>query len=454
MSDQVELTAQNESNENLDIGKYLSLILLEIIKDNPDYLLDKYKERNWQDKKFQERLIQYFSQSFKENIRREEFLAKAISLFRLFLVPFTFNDEKIIDLCINTYFSETHSSNQKLIQSTLEFSILLVDIENISLDVLAEDYIKKSCTYPLKHCLAFGNWKKLGQKDEELHERGYELFHVPQGKNNANHRMTNIGSFICLNYPGIREIFVCSSDKDLDILCNFLSKKDVIVYRVFKEINNLCIKNLKTEEASLFPIISNSKLLKLETFIEELKQIIYQEIINNENNQQWFRISQISALFYKKHNLSLNQVVDYHFPGKKAKFIFGEYKNDFVIHNLPDTQEMFITLFDIKSITTTSSNHSKNISQSKSTYSKESIEKILLTIVQEEMKKDNSKKVESSKIASRFMLQCKIPITKALKEAKLPSQYKSFIQSTEKLEIIVKGNKQFIGLRSDKTKPT
>jgi hypothetical protein len=23
-------------------------------------------------------------------------------------------------------------------------------------------------------------------------------------------------------------------------------------------------------------------------------------------------------LFYKKHNLSLNQVVDYHFPGKKA----------------------------------------------------------------------------------------------------------------------------------------
>ena len=52
MSDQVEPTTQNESNENLDIGKYLSLTLLEIIKDNPDYLLDKYKERNWQDKKF------------------------------------------------------------------------------------------------------------------------------------------------------------------------------------------------------------------------------------------------------------------------------------------------------------------------------------------------------------------------------------------------------------------
>ena len=108
MSDQVEPTTENESNENLDIGKYLSLILLEIIKDNPDYLLDKYKDRNWQDKNFQEKLTQYFSQSFKENVRREEFLVKAIALFRLFLIPFTLNDEKIIDLCIKTYFSETN----------------------------------------------------------------------------------------------------------------------------------------------------------------------------------------------------------------------------------------------------------------------------------------------------------------------------------------------------------
>jgi hypothetical protein len=452
MSDQVEPTTQNESNENLDIGKYLSLILLEIIKDNPDYLLDKYKDRNWQDKNFQEKLTQYFSQTFRENIKEEEFLGKAVALFRLFLSPFTVNDEKFIDLCIKTYFSKTNTSNKNSIQSTLEFSILLVDIENISLDVVAEDYIKKSCSYPLKHCLAFGNWKKLGQKDEELHERCYELFHVPQGKNNADHRMTNIGSFICLNYPGIKEIFVCSSDKDLDILCNFLSKKDITVYRVFKEINNLCIKNLKTEEASSFPIISNSKLLKLETFIEELKQIIYQEIINNINNQQWFTISQISALFYKKHNLSLNQIVDYHFPGNKAKFIFSEYKNDCVIHNLPDTQEMFISLFHINLIATVSNHHPKNISQSQSIYSKESIEKILLTIVQEEMKKKKSNKVELNTVASRFVTQCAIPITKALKEAKLPSQYKSFIQSTDKLEIIVEGKKQFIGLCSDKTK--
>jgi hypothetical protein len=450
MSDQVEPTTQNESNENLDIGRYLSLTLLEIIKDNPDYLLDKYKERNWQDKKFQEKLTEYFSQSFRGNIKQEEFLGKAVALFRLFLAPFTLKDEKFIDLCIKTYFSKVNTSNKKLIQSTLEFSILLVDIENISLDVVAEDYIKKSCNYPLKHCLAFGNWKKLGQKDEELHERGYELFHVPQGKNNADHRMTTVGSFICLNYPSLKEIFVCSSDRDLDILCNFLSKKDITVYRVFKEINNLCIKNLKTEETSSFPVISNGKLLKLQTFIEELKQIIYQEIINNENNQQWFKISQISALFYKKYNLSLNQVVDYHFPGKKAKFIFSEYKSDFVIHNLPDTQEMFISLFNISSIATISNNHSKNIAQSQSIYSKESIEKKLLTIVEEEMKKNNSNKVELSKVASRFVTDYKISITTALKKAKLPKQYKSFIQSTEKLEIIVKGNKQFIGLRLDK----
>ena len=88
MSDQVEPTTQNESNENLDIGRYLSLTLLEIIKDNPDYLLDKYKERNWQDKKFQEKLTEYFSQSFRGNIKQEEFLGKAVALFRLFLANY------------------------------------------------------------------------------------------------------------------------------------------------------------------------------------------------------------------------------------------------------------------------------------------------------------------------------------------------------------------------------
>ena len=121
-----------------------------------------------------------------------------------------------------------------------------------------------------------------------------------------------------------------------------------------------------------------------------------------------------------------------------------------MIHNLPDTQEMFITLFDINSINTASSNHTKNIGQPKSTYSKKSIEKILLTIVIDEIKKNNSNKVELNKVASRFVTENKISIKKALKEAKLPSQYKSFIQSTDKLEIIVQGNQQFIGLRLDK----
>ena len=71
-------------------------------------------------------------------------------------------------------------------------------------------------------------------------------------------------------------------------------------------------------------------------------------------------------------------------------------------------------------------------------------------IVIDEIKKNNSNKVELNKVASRFVTENKISIKKALKEAKLPSQYKSFIQSTDKLEIIVQGNQQFIGLRLDK----
>ncbi len=455
MSDQIQFTPHNlQSND--EIGKYFVQILLEIIREHPEYLIEQHRERNWQDKNVQEKLIQYFSGKFQENKEKTEFINIVINLFRLFLIPFSLSDEKIINLLINNYYINTnyYNTGQKQKKLSLEFSILLIDIENIFLDTIEEDFIKKSCKYPLKHSLAFGNWKKLGTKDEDLHERGYELFHVPQGKNNADSRMTNIGSFICLNYPSLKEIFVCSSDHDLNILCDFLSTKDIDVYQVFRKINCLCIKNLKTKEILSYPIIFNSKFSKVETLIQELKQILYQEIISSmkANKQQLlFPMSKISALFDQKNGLSLNQVVAHHFPGQKAKYIFSEYKNDFVIHNSPDSKETFVTLFDISSVSIESSNDSKNNELPQLIYSKESIEEIIIIIVKQEMKKNNNKKIESEIITTKFYTNYKVPITTVLKEAKLPKKFFSFIQTSNKLEHIIENNKNFIALSSNQS---
>lgn len=454
MSEQIQFTP-HDLQSNYGIGKYLVQVLLEIIKKYPDYVIDKHKKRNWQDQNFQDKLIQFLFKKLQESNNQTDFLSAVIDLFSLFLIPFSLNDKEIISLLINNYFVSIGQYNiiskEQVSSSSLEFSILLVDAENIFLDTIEEDFVKKACKYPLKHCLAFGNWKKLGQKDEELHERGYELFHVPQGKNNADSRMTNIGSFICLNYPNLKEIFVCSSDHDLNILCNFLSTKSINVYQVFRKLNSLCIKNSKTKEIFSYPIISNSKFLKLDTLIQELKQIIYQEIISsiNANKQQLlFPMSKISTLFGKKNGLNLNQIVDYHFPGQKAKYIFSQYKSDFVIHNIPDSKEAFVTLCNINPVDIAPSEDNKNKSNNllRLTYSKEFIEEAIVNIVKEEIKKNKNGKIEATIIPTKFYNQYNIPITTVLKKAQLPKKFLKFIQISDKLKHTYEGKKNYIHL--------
>lgn len=422
-----------------DLAKYLSLILIDIIKNNPNYLIEEYKKYNWESEKTIENINTYFSAHLDrlvcnpEKIQYDLILNTSLSLFRKFLVPFKLSDKNIIALLLKNKLGEYVTDKSE----TLEFSILLVDIENISLDIIAEDLIKKVSNYPLRHHLAFGNWKKLGKKDEELHARGYELFHVPSGKNNADNRMTNMGSFICLNYPNIKEIFVCSSDHDFDILCDFLSKKEITVYRVFHKVNNLCIKNTTTEKIISYPIISNNKILNLQTLVKELKIIVYKSMTTKSEHQQWIKLTQVATLFHQKFKLNLNHAVDHHFPGKTAKFIFGEYKSDFVVHDPPDSQDVFITLFNVEK---------ENIPRT-SESNKESLEKMLIAILKEETNNDKNKKVEVGHIALKFLQKYKIPITKALKNAKLSGKYKTFLESIPKLDLINEGSRSFIRLR-------
>ncbi|UAJ72610.1 NYN domain-containing protein [Synechocystis sp. PCC 7339] len=430
------------SYQSNDLAKYLSNILINIIRIHPEYLLEKYRKYDWDSEKTSQIITKYFSyhlNNLVDNGENSFFLNISLSIFRKFLVPFSLSDKDIVDLCIKNKSIE-YSKHLDDKSTTLGFSVLLIDIENIYLDVVEEDLIKKLSRHSLKHYLAFGNWKKLGNKDEELHKRGYELFHVPSGKNNADQRMTSIGSFICLNYPDIKEIFVCSSDKDLETLCNFLSQKDIVVYQVFRQTNSLCIKNSETNEVLSYPIIFNELSKKnftvLKTFIEEIKSIIH-EITDHTSQQRWVTLNQISTVFYRKFGSSLKDIVQQHFPGKTAKFIFLEYKNYFVVHDPPESKDTFITLFDVD-------NQSAPLNHSKK---QESLEEMFVKIIKEETKNSKNKKLEIGYIASKFAGKYNVPITKALKNDSRLGSYKNFINSISTLELINEGGRSFIRLR-------
>lgn len=69
---------------------------------------------------------------------------------------------------------------------------ILVDIENIKISVALETEIAK--IFPGEEIIkiAVGNWQLL-KLDLELRERGYQLFHVPTGRDNADREIINLG---------------------------------------------------------------------------------------------------------------------------------------------------------------------------------------------------------------------------------------------------------------------
>ncbi|MFN6460487.1 MAG: NYN domain-containing protein [Nostoc sp. DedVER02] len=127
-------------------------------------------------------------------------------------------------------------------------SLLLLDAENLKLDINSELFLASICKFPLQVKIAFANWKNpsIGKQDIELYNRGYQLVHVPEGKNSADAKMIAFGASILRSYPRVKEILVCSSDGILIHLCNELQNQGLIVYWVRRQGQNLHIDNRNT----------------------------------------------------------------------------------------------------------------------------------------------------------------------------------------------------------------
>ncbi|NJL21862.1 MAG: NYN domain-containing protein [Leptolyngbyaceae cyanobacterium SM1_3_5] len=111
-------------------------------------------------------------------------------------------------------------------------AILLLDVENIHLTEHEETVLSTFSTYPIKVRIAVANWRSIGKHDVHFHDRGYQMIHVPSGKNAADIQMTAIGSSLFLQYPHAKEVFVCSNDEHLRMLCNLLQTQGWKVHGV------------------------------------------------------------------------------------------------------------------------------------------------------------------------------------------------------------------------------
>jgi hypothetical protein len=185
-------------------------------------------------------------------------------------------------------------------------AVLLLDAENINLPEAAESWIAECCQCPIQIKVAFGNWRRLGSRDQELHQRGYQMIHVPRGKNGADFKMTALGAFMFVNNPRVKEVIVCSCDSDLNNLRQVLFAQGLGVYHVSRQHETLTLTNGTSqipEEFSLTPPIEVPSLSEGLQFLREYLASTTDRVVPYVD---------VCSTFLQHFRVSLRQFVSHH----------------------------------------------------------------------------------------------------------------------------------------------
>ncbi|MDZ8183264.1 MAG: NYN domain-containing protein [Nostoc sp. ChiSLP02] len=243
---------------------------------------------------------------FAKKISEEDFREKSLN-------SFSFLAEELLQILLSPDWLESDAFSQLLqkIQQKQEIkhqaepgiSLLLLDAENLKLDINSELFLASICEYPLQVKLAFANWKNpsIGKQDIELYNRGYQLVHVPGGKDSADAKMIAFGACVLRSYPTVKEILVCSGDGILIHLCNELQNQGLSVHWVRRQGQSLHIENRNTGNLTHYSIAMAREVPSLEQVVEQI-----QDLIKNEQNSIAARLNSlatIATLFEERCNL-------------------------------------------------------------------------------------------------------------------------------------------------------
>jgi NYN domain len=326
---------------------------------------------------------------------------------------------------------------------TARVAILLLDAENIKLCAEEEKFLETCCKHSLQIKIAFANWRAISkQQDLELNDRGYQMIHVPAGKNSADMKMTALGSSLFVAYPNVKEVFVCSSDSDLAHLCNTLRLHGLTAYAVRRGSASLQVINTATKQSfSYVPPVPALKILPLEDCLNGIKDLIraQQKLISSP----WVETSWLAKKFYETYGFSLNQLVSYHLPDKKAKDLFLDRPEEFVIHQMAGQQVTYISLFASPTQDASSNlppaNPTDPIAEEQKKpapiRSKQQLEKALLKVLKSQTAKTNTKYLSMNDLLSEFRKQQENSLRYFLDTLNIKGKALIFLKSCPKLEL-------------------
>ncbi|MBD2774079.1 NYN domain-containing protein [Iningainema tapete] len=403
------------------ISSHVCQAMIVIQQQQRELLLEKYRNVDWRSEHYQSSLTNKLTEVL-SSTQDWEALVQQLQRFLTVLIPESSESEILIGLLekirqLNPRKPEINSS--VIVDNLKSIAILLLDAENLQINTETEKFLTKVCTCPIQVKIAFANWRSLGKLDVDFHRRGYELIHVPAGKDNADGKMIAFGSSIHEYYPKAKEVLVCSSDTVMTNLCNHLQKNGLIVYRVSKQGQNLKILNSHSEMPTHF--LFNPPSIK--KFISEIKSIMKAEETRTAN--QWIKLSQISNIYYKNTSFSLDEVVSFHLPGKTIKDIFIN-EHEIAVHHLPEDTETYVALFKMHQVKETENNSSV---QKQEINTKADLEQVIVKIISELASKNTNSYIPLENISSKFNQKYGEGITKLLKKLGLNRNLQTFLAS-------------------------
>ncbi|MEG4109895.1 NYN domain-containing protein [Microcoleus sp. S13_C5] len=457
MPDPTPLLATQESLAFSAISRYIAQTLITIQEQHPEWITEKYRKTPWAKPDFQSVLIGKLTKSFRVTSDTDSLLLTAKKYLQILLVPEFVNSPQ---------FSKLFAQIQQLAQSQtapaksqnsvsskpptpttpqtnslpVGIAILLLDVENLQLTIETEKFLEGICHYPIQIKVAFANWRSMGKKDAEFHQRGYQLIHVPPGKDSADLKMATVGASIFVHYPTAKEIFVCSSDRALTHLSNTLQAHGLTVFQVRKQIDKIIVLNSKTGQVETHSLVTTPEITPLEQLVIQLKELIKKE--QKRTSTQWIKLSTVSALFRENYGLVLNQVVAHHLLGTKTRDIFLKYPTDFALHKPSETSQTYVTLFEVKLSPPPPILNQENLNNHQAApasltdiNSLEDLERALVKIVGDLTGNSPENSVFLSNVGSEFHRQYGKQITQIIKDFNLGRKFTKFLQSCASLQL-------------------
>ena len=303
------------------ICDYLSDGIVSISRHHPEWLSEKFRDGRCIKPNFQVKLTAWLVAKLSRVSDRASLTRQVMKIWTYFTVPSFFLTSEFASIMTDigrVIYSRQSITQEGITQENIGYfqsgarektgaiAVLLLDAENTNIPPNAEKILADFCTYPLQVKIAFANWRSpgLGNKDAELHARGYQLLHAPEAKNGADAHMIAMGASIHRYYPHTKEVFVCSADALLIHLCNSLQNQGFKVYRVRRNKDTIEIENRYNGEVRFFSIITISRNL-----FQELARQLEEEIDKLESEsleEQLAQLSNLIARFQKEDPVSAN----------------------------------------------------------------------------------------------------------------------------------------------------